>query len=86
MDKMTCIKDYLVRDFPNDYTIPKGEVLEVQGYLMGMHLTLKPDPAKYPSPYKHLDCRHFTVFENADKHFKELAKTTTRPPSPKETK
>ena len=72
MEQVVCIKDYLVKDFPEDYTIPKGEVLDVMGYLRGEHLTLIPDPIKYPSQYKHLDSRCFVVFNNANKHFKEL--------------
>ena len=70
-----CIKPYVVKAFPKDDHVDVGEVLSLEGYLMGMHPVLALDPVKHPPAYKHLDHESFVVFEDSvmKKHFKKKA-------------
>jgi hypothetical protein len=74
MSNMTCIKDYLVKTFPKDILVKKGEVVEVLGYLMGRDIVLQLDPVLHPPAYKHLTHESFCVFDKEvlDAHFQEV--------------
>ena len=71
-----CIKDYLVKSFPNDYIIPKGTKCNFEGYIMGYDLTISLCPIQFPPDYDHLTKRCVTLFDKKTikKHFKIIKK------------
>jgi len=72
--KFQCIKPYVAPSFPKDYHVDVGEVLSLEGYLMGKDPVLTLDPMKHPPEYKHLDHCSFVVFDEVKmkEHFKEV--------------
>lgn len=64
MTKITCIKDFLVKNCPNDYIIPKGTDCRFEGYLMGRYLTFSLCPQEFPPDSKYTNRRHVTLFND----------------------
>jgi hypothetical protein len=71
--RFVCLKPYIVKSFPKDHQVEVGEVLPLEGYLMGKDPVLVLDPEKHPPEYEHLDHCSFVIQDDElKKHFKEF--------------
>jgi len=70
--KYICKKPYTFKSFPHDHLIEKGEVVTLQGYLMGKEPLVELDDLKHSSGYDHLPhVRCVIQKEEFEKHFEE---------------
>ena len=67
--KFKCIKPYVVKSYPKNHHVEVGEIVTLEGFLMGRDPVFILDVEKHPPEYKHLTHCSFVMFSDVEEHF-----------------